>query len=111
MPCDKDIFVCSYPEWQEKRISSTFWQDFSIADMFGLHAIQDTYNRAFGEWKTNYKMLTELVVVLNHKIWQHHQLGNVEASKLYDRLWKEADAWGSEHLKGEELEHFLYVLD
>ena len=56
-------------------------------------------------------MLTELVGVLNHKIWQHHQLGNVEASQLYDRLWKEADAWGSDHLKGEELEHFLYVLD
>ena len=64
MPCDKDIFVCSYPEWQEKRISSTFWQDFCIADAFGLNAVQDTFNRAFGEWKTNYKMLTELVGVL-----------------------------------------------
>ena len=23
-----------------------FWQDFTIADAFGLNAIQDTYNRA-----------------------------------------------------------------
>lgn len=110
MPCDKDIFVCSYPEYQEKRISSTFWQDFCIADAFGLNAVQDTFNRAFGEWKTNYKMLTELVGVLNHKIWQHYNV-TPELAELYDRLWKEADAWGSDHLKGEELEHFLYVLD
>ena len=66
---DKDIFICAYPEWQEQRTSSTFWMDFSIADRFGLNAIQDTFNRAFGEWKSNYKMLTELVGVLNHKIW------------------------------------------
>ena len=110
MPCDKDIFVCSYPEYQEKRISSTFWQDFCIADAFGLNAVQDTFNRAFNEWKTNYKMLTELVGVLNHKIWQHYTV-TPELAELYDRLWKEADAWGSDHLKGEELEHFLYVLD
>ena len=110
MPCDKDIFVCSYPEYQEKRISSTFWQDFCIADAFGLNAVQDTFNRAFGEWKTNYIMLTELVGVLNHKIWQHYTV-TPELAELYDRLWKEADAWGSDHLKGEELEHFLYVLD
>ncbi len=110
MPCDKDIFVCSYPEWQEKRISSTFWQDFCIADAFGLNAVKDTFRRAFGEWKTNYKMLTELVGVLNHKIWQHYSV-TPELAELYDKLWKQADAWGSEHLKGEELEHFLSVLD
>lgn len=110
MPCDKDIFVCSYPEWQEKRISSTFWQDFCIADAFGLNAVKDTFRRAFGEWKTNYKMLTELVGVLNHKIWQHYSV-TPELAELYDKLWKQADAWGSEHLKGEELQHFLSVLD
>lgn len=26
---------------------TTFWQDFSIADTYGLQAIQDTFNRAF----------------------------------------------------------------
>ena len=110
MPCDKDIFVCSYPEWQEKRISSTFWQDFCIADAFGLNAVKDTFRRAFGEWKTNYKMLTELVGVLNHKIWQHYSV-TPELAELYDKLWKQADAYGCDNLKDEELQHFLSVLD
>ena len=50
------------------ELQTTFWNDFSIADRFGLSAIQDTFNRAFKEWKENYKYLTELVLVLNHKI-------------------------------------------
>lgn len=47
---------------------TTFWQDFSIADAFGIAAVVDTFKRAFKEWKDNYKYLTELVMVLNHKI-------------------------------------------
>ena len=75
---DKDMFMCAYPEWQEQRISTTFWMDFTIADHFGKNAIQDTFNRAFKEWKSNYKYLTELVGVLNHKLWQHYEVGNTE---------------------------------
>jgi hypothetical protein len=33
---------------------TTFWQDFSIADTYGLQAIQDTFNRAFEAWKGDY---------------------------------------------------------
>ena len=54
-------------------VQTTFWEDFTIADLFGLSAIRDTYNRAFKEWKDNCKFLTELVLVLNHKIWQHYE--------------------------------------
>ena len=31
---------------------TTFWDDFSIADAFGMVAIKDTYRRAFNEWKS-----------------------------------------------------------
>ena len=47
---------------------TTFWQDFSIADVFGKEAVMDTFQRAFEEWKNNYVFITELVMVLNHKI-------------------------------------------
>ena len=55
------------------EVKTTFWEDFSIAERFGLSAIQDTFNRAFKEWKEDYEFLTELVLVLNHKIWQYHE--------------------------------------
>ena len=38
------------------ELQTTFWEDFTIADRFGLSAIQDTFNRAFEEWKEHYKL-------------------------------------------------------
>lgn len=55
------------------ELQTTFWEDFSIADRFGLSAIKDTFKRAFEGWKDNYKYLTELILVLNHKIWQYYE--------------------------------------
>lgn len=96
---------------------TTFWQDFSIAERFGTNAVEDTYNRAFSEWKTNYKYLTELVMVLNHKIFQHFGNGpedpnyNGPLAKLYNDLWTEADQWACDHLKGGELQYFYNITD
>lgn len=93
---------------------TTFWQDFSVADRFGIEAIKDTYARAFEEWKLNCEYLTELVMVLNHKIWQHYKPSSPDAMKLsalYDALWREADAWAMENLKDEELDYYLQTLD
>ena len=92
------------------EIKTTFWEDFSIADKLGVGAIRDTYNRAFEEWKNNYVYLTELVLVLNHKIWQHHQSDETKA-RLYDELWRKADAYACDNLKGEELDYFYETLD
>lgn len=50
------------------ELQTTFWDDFTIADLFGLSAIRNTFNRAFEEWKDNYKYLTELILVLNESV-------------------------------------------
>jgi len=90
---------------------STFWDDFSIADRRGLDAIQDTFNRAFREWKGDYKMLTELVMVLNHKIWYHYNAHNEAYAELYNTLWEQADAYALDNLKDEELSYFITTTD
>ena len=54
------------------KLQSTFWMDFSLADTFGIKAVKGTYRQAFDEWKGNHIYLTELVLVLNWKIWQHY---------------------------------------
>ena len=89
---------------------TTFWQDFSIADAFGKNAIRDTYKRAMDEWKNDYKYLTELVMMLNWKIWEHYET-NEEYGEVYNELWEEADVYAQEHLKGEELDYFYDVTD
>ena len=91
---------------------TTFYSDFTIADMTGgASAVHDTYNRATKEWKDDYKYLTELVIVLNHKIWEHFEKGNEQLAKVYQDLWDEADAWCMHNLKGDELDYFMSVTD
>ena len=57
------------------ELQTTFWEDFSIADRFGLAAVLDTFNRAFREWKGDYKFLTELTL----------RYGNTMKT---DRIWR-----------------------
>lgn len=92
------------------KMTTTFWEDFSIADVFGADAIKDTFKRAFNEWKKNYVYLTELVIVLNHKIFAWYEKNRVVA-KLYSELWEQADAYAMDNLKGEELGFFLDTTD
>ena len=107
---DKDKFQCAYPEYEDKRPDSTFFADFCVACVYGEKAINDTYKRC-SEWKNNVKMWTELTGALNHQLWFWYEHGIEEYSTLFDRLWKEADAYGCDHFKAEDLKHFTMVLD
>lgn len=89
---------------------TTFWLDFTIADNFGADAVKDTYNRAFEEWKTDHVYLTELVLVLNWKIWQHYET-NEPLARVYNDLWAAADAWAVDNLTGDELAYFYRTTD
>ena len=90
---------------------TTFWQDFSIAEKFGTSAIRDTFARAFTEWKCDYRYLTELVMVLNHKCWAFYDKRNDELCELYGSLYYTAADYALENLKNEELAYYLRVTD
>lgn len=90
---------------------TTFWQDFSIADLFGESAIKDTYKNGLAYAESNYIYLTEFVMVLNHKIWQHYEQGNMTISRLYNDLWEKTSAMAQETLKDDELSYYYRTLD
>jgi hypothetical protein len=92
------------------ELQTTFWRDFSIADLFGESAIEDTFNRAFNEWKTNVKYVTELVMVMSWKSC-HHYTNNYSYSILYADLYHKVDNWCLDNLKGEDLEYYLKTTD
>ena len=92
------------------KMQTTFTTDFAIAEAFGANAIKDTFNRAFNEWKGNYVYLTELVIVLNWKIWQWYGR-NEEFATLYNDCWENADEYAVNNLKGDELSYFYRTTD
>ena len=93
------------PMWNIEKMTG-----YKPLTTFGIEAVKGTFKRAFEEWKGDYKFLTELVMVLNHKIWQWYEK-NDELARVYNALWEEADNYGCENLKGEELDYFYETLD
>lgn len=89
---------------------TTFYTDFGIAEPFGKAAILDTYKRGLEYAKTDYKVLTEFVMVLNWKIWEHYQT-NEPLARIYNDLWMKADKYATENLKGDELKYFYRTTD
>lgn len=92
------------------QVKTTFWEDFSIADRFGVAAVKDTYRRAFKAWHSNVEYVTELCLVLNHKIWQYAEKNDVLA-RMYDELWCECDTWCCHNLKDDDLTYYFQVTD
>lgn len=111
MPADRELYESQVPT--EERESTTFTQDFMIAEAYGISAIRDTYNRAFAGWKNCYKYLTELCMTLNHRIhhWYSEAGENDERTALYNELWNKLMDWCRTNLKDDELQFFEAVLD
>ncbi len=108
-------FYATLPVWNITELcgyepKTTFWMDFSIADRYGLDAIQDTYNRAFAGWKTNAVYLTEMVMVLNHKMWSFYQKDN-DKYELYLKLYEQADQYAVRNLKDADLSYYYRTTD
>ena len=90
---------------------TTFYEDFSIADNFGINAVKDTYKRGLETAKSmGYKYLTEFVMVLNWKIYEHYGKREHHAN-LYNDLWEQASQYAVETLTGEELSYYYNTTD
>lgn len=102
--------------WRIREITgyepkTTFYEDFSIADRFGTNAVKDTYNRGLLTAESlGHEFLTEFVMVLNWKIWEHHER-NEALARVYNDLWELADNYAREHLTGEALSYYYDTTD
>ena len=89
---------------------TTFFNDLSIAECFGIKAINDTYNKVIKEWGNNIVYMTEFTMCLNHKIWQLYEVDE-PCVKLYDELWRKACEYVETHFKGKDLSYFYEITD
>jgi len=90
------------------RPSFTFYSDFAIAEfcetyMRDKNAVRKTYNQVVKSYGTDIKAMTEIVMVLNHKIWAFYNkvdsrymgISNERAESfetLYTELYQKAVA-------------------
>ena len=89
---------------------TTFWEDFTIADAFGVDAINDTFNRSFDGWKNNVEYITELAMVMSWKSCYYYGK-NEEYMNLYSELYHKVDEWCMNNLINSELIYYIDTTD
>jgi hypothetical protein len=110
---DKEKFPCFYPEYNDKRIDTTFYADFFVAwKVGGVKGIKDTYNKCFKQYKTDIKYMVELTGALNHMLWHTHSvLGDHEITRLFEELYFKNHKYCCNNFKDDDLEFYTMVLD
>lgn len=77
-----NIFA-SYRTEEFGGLSTTFTGDFDVAERFGAQAVQDTFERAYKEWKYDIRYLANLAMAANRKAWESHEKGDEGLTAIY----------------------------
>ena len=93
------------------QFKTTFHQDFTIAERFGVNAIFETFDRVFKEYKTNIVYMTELAMVFNWKMWDYHNDGQKFVAFLYQSLYEGVCEYIQSHFEGDDLAYFYRETD
>lgn len=74
-------------------VKNTFALDFTISAMFrGAKGVEETYKRAFEEWKKDIRYLTALAITMNHLGWRYWD-EDKELGKKFFEYWEKLDAF------------------
>ena len=68
---------------------TTFMSDLSIGEWCSSwRGVFDTIHRSMVSWKDNVEMMSEFVLCVNWKAWEHSARGNANWTKLYSLLYE-----------------------
>lgn len=90
---------------------TTYWSEFSIAEKDEPEKVIELYHEKIKETTGDYKALTELVLVLNQKLWESFENNNNSRARLYQKLWNRAVTHAFDTLEGEELDYYIQTTD
>ena len=93
----------------------TIWAQFDFAEVCGPNTIRGVAEADFDSYKDDIEWLTMLVMVINHKSWHHHDLGNEKLCELYAELYYKYYEKAINLLEAEsrenDLTYFIRTLD
>lgn len=91
---------------------TTFYYDLSIAEVFDAESVIDTCQRSLKDFIYDEQYISELVLSVNWKSWEHQARGNEGWSKLYSELYYQIydivlDKYQDDEEKADYFWHYL----
>jgi hypothetical protein len=69
------------------KFTTDVWEVFTDAETNGDVEIEEVYRDLFKKRHNDVKMVAELSMCMNRKLWEHHEKGDENLAELYNRLW------------------------
>lgn len=99
-------------QFTDYRSITNYYDLYSIADKESAKAVRDLFATNFEEAKKDYKTLTELVMVLNHRMWYWYRMNPASPMvSTYQKIFDKAKNYAYSHLKGDEFKYYSSVTD
>ena len=90
---------------------TTFMSDLSIGEWCeGVEGVLDTWKRVMLYWKDDVAYLSEFVLCVNWKSWEHYERGNNEWARFYSFLYDYTRDLAYDYYEGDE-EKTSYMFD
>ena len=68
------------------KFETNVWELFTEAEINDDVDIEELYRKLFREWHNDVKLIAELSMCMNWKLWEHHEKGNESLAELYNSL-------------------------
>lgn len=97
----------------QKLLKTTLYEDFMIANTFGVQAIRETFNSYFACNETNIDALAALAVACSVHCCQAYESGNTAYNETYYELYHKILDYvdGNPEIPEDERRRFWAILD
>lgn len=89
---------------------TAYYQELSIAENFGIQTVKACIRRQLRESMNDYKLLTELVMMVNWRYFRWMD-SNPQLAEFYARVYEDLDEYAVDHLKEKELSYYYKTTD
>ena len=90
---------------------TTFYGDLSIAELYGIDSVIDTYNRVVDNWGTDIKWITEFSICLSVKTGEMYAEDEYELESVYSQLIDKLTEFIYNNFNEEDLRYYKYTYD
>lgn len=105
----------NYKEYNEERTGFKFETNvrevFTEAETDDNVDIEELYRELFRRWHDDVKMIAELSMCMNRKLWEHYEKKNENLAELYNSLWMRVHDYALDYFTGEDGAYYFRITD
>lgn len=95
------------------KFQTDVWEEFTKIEKSenNYEDIEELYRKYFREWHNDVKMITELSMCMNRKLWEHYEAGDEEIARLYNDLWLKVHSYANDVFIWEDWKYYFNTTD